>query len=159
MTAEINPEIASMMRAARDMLMHEHSLFASLGIKPILLGVGKTSFSMDLPAEFADRTGQIHGGLYTLLLDSIMGVTCFTALKKLQPIATINLRTDHIAMADPGSRAICTSTCDQIVGDTAYVSSLLTAENDSTLLARSSGAFMIGTRSTPHEETTKGSRL
>lgn len=152
--AEINPAIGAMMRSARDFLTHEHSLFRSLGLKPLLLGRGKATFSMDLPEAFGDGTGAVHGGLFTIILDSIMGLTVFTALDEIKPIATINLRTDYVGGARCGERAVCACDCLSIVDEVAYVAGRLTNEATGAEIAAGAGAFMVGTRG-----VIKGSRL
>lgn len=143
---DINPTIGAMLRSARDFLAHEHSLFRTLDLKPLLLGKGKATFSMALPAEFAGPDGAIHGGLYTIILDSVFGLAVFTALEEIKPIATINLRTDHVARAEPGARAICAADCEAIRGDVAFVSGRLTLETGGDLLATGAGTFMAGTK-------------
>lgn len=143
---EINPAIGTMLRSARDFLAHEHSLFRSLELQPILIGKGKAEFSMALPASFAGADGDVHGGLYTIIIDSIFGLCVFTALEEIKPIATINLRTDYIGAIRPGDRAVCAADCEAIRGDVAYVSGRLTAEADGRLLATGAGAFMVGTK-------------
>ena len=142
----INPAIGEMLRSARDFLAHEHSLFRTLELRPILIGKGKATFSMVLPADFAAADGAIHGGLYTIILDSIFGLAVFTALEEIKPIATINLRTDHIGSIEPGARALCEASCDAVRADVAYVSGRLTAEATGDLLASGAGAFMVGTK-------------
>ncbi len=145
-SGDINPAIGGMLRSARDFLAHEHSLFRSLELKPILIGKGKATFSMALPETFKGADGFVHGGLYTIILDSIFGLTVFTALEEIKPIATINLRTDYVGAITPGARAICSSECEAVNGDVAYVSGRLTAEADGRLLATGAGAFMVGTK-------------
>jgi len=154
MNGEINPAIGSMLKSARDWLTHEHSLFRSLNLEPVLIGKGRATFAVDLPADFADTDGAVHGGLMTIIMDSIFGLAVFTALEQLKPIATINLRTDYLASADTGTRVVCTSQCNDIHGDVAYVSGNIKTHSDNKLLATGSGTFMIGTRS-----PSKGSRL
>ncbi|HBS31412.1 MAG TPA: hypothetical protein DEA40_06680 [Parvularcula sp.] len=143
---DINPTIGAMLRSARDFLAHEHSLFRTLGLQPVLIGRGQATFSLTLPEAFADEEGLIHGGLATIILDSIFGLTVFTAMEEVKPIATINLRTDYVARAKPGSRVRCASTCDAIDHDVAFVSGRLALEDGGALLATASGAFMIGTK-------------
>jgi acyl-coenzyme A thioesterase PaaI-like protein len=150
----LNPVIGAMLRSARDFLTHEHSLFRSLGLKPILIGRGRTSFSVDLPAAFSESAAAVHGGLHVMILDSIMGLTVFTALDEIKPIATINLRVDQLRAAAPGARAICACECAGIIDEIAFVSGRLTLENGGDLLSLGEGAFMVGTRG-----PAKGSRL
>ncbi|MEO1242445.1 MAG: PaaI family thioesterase [Pseudomonadota bacterium] len=154
MTTDINPAIGSMLKSARDWLTHEHSLFRSLNLEPTLIGKGRATFAVDLPAEFSNADGLIHGGLMTIIMDSIFGLAVFTALEELKPIATINLRADYLADTQPGARVLCTSECIEIRGDVAYVLGDVKTQTDNTLLAIGSGTFMVGTRG-----PAKGSRL
>jgi len=151
---KINPAIGAMLKNARDWLTHEHSLFRSLSLEPVLIGKGKATFAVDLPAEFAGADGAIHGGFMTIIMDSIFGLCVLTALEEIKPIATINLRTDYIADAAPGARAVCAATCVNIRDEVAYVAGDLRLEDSGALLATGSGAFMVGTRG-----RSKGSRL
>lgn len=143
---DINPTIGAMLRSARDFLAHEHSLFRALGLQPVLIGRGQATFSLTLPAAFADESGLIHGGLATIVLDSIFGLTVYTAMDEVKPIATINLRTDYVARASAGARVRCASQCDAIDEDVAFVSGRLAVEETGALIATASGAFMIGTK-------------
>lgn len=145
-TGDINPTIGAMLRSARDFLAHEHSLFRTLDLKPILIGRGKATFSIALPGDFAGADEAIHGGLYTIILDSIFGLTVFTALEDIKPIATINLRTDYVSAAEIGARAVCAADCEAIRDDIAFVSGRLTLESGGALLASGAGAFMVGTK-------------
>jgi acyl-coenzyme A thioesterase PaaI-like protein len=143
---DINPVIGGMLRAGRDFLTHEHALFRQLDMKALVIGRGKATFSLKLPSDFAGPDGAIHGGLFTIILDSIFGLTVFTTLEKLKPIATINLRTDYVAAAIPGNRVVCAADCEGVREDVAYVTGRLTREADGALIATGAGAFMIGTK-------------
>jgi acyl-coenzyme A thioesterase PaaI-like protein len=144
--ADINPTIGAMLRSARDFLAHEQSLFRSLELKPLLIGKGRATFSIMLPETFAGGDGAVHGGLYTIILDSIFGLTVFTALEEVMPIATINLRTDYVGAIAPGARAVCAAECEAIRDDVAFVAGRLTAEAGGALLATGAASFMIGTK-------------
>ncbi len=154
MTSHIHPSIGAMLNNARDWLTHEHSLFRSLNLEPTLFGKGKATFIVDLPEAFTGEGDMIHGGLMTIIMDSIFGLTVFTALEEIKPIATINLRIDYIATAKAGARAVCAAHCIAVNDDIAFVSGDLKIEDDGRLLATGSGAFMVGTRG-----PVKGSRL
>ena len=143
---DLSPVIAGMLSSAREFLAHEHSLFRTLGLRPLLVGRGRTSFALDLPPEFADATGSIHGGLTTIVLDSIMGLTVYTSLDELTPIATVNLRIDRFGRTPPGRRAVCACETVAIVDEVAHVSGRMFEEAGGALLASGTGAFMVGTR-------------
>ncbi len=144
--SDINPTIGAMLRSARDFLAHEHSLFRTLALQPVLIGRGQATFALTLSPAFAGSDGFIHGGLCTIVLDSIFGLTVFTAMEEVKPIATINLRTDYVSRAMPGARVRCAAICEAVDDDVAYVSGKLTLEESGGLIAVASGAFMIGTK-------------
>ena len=150
---DINPAVGAMLRAAREMLSHEHSVFRSLNLEPLTLGAGQSRFSMDLPPEFADGEA-IQSGMLTMVLDSIMGMTVFTALQDLKPIATINLKTNYHRSGGLGERVICEAECHAIRDDVAFVRGAITSITDKDEIATAIGAFMIGTKGRE-----KGSRL
>ena len=150
---EIAPSIRAMMRAARDMLAHEDSLFSALDMKPVLIGPGRISMSVLLPDPFYDGAGFAHTGLLTIILDSIFGMTVFTTLEAFKPIATVNLRTDYIGPARIGARLLCECEADGMRGDIAYVRGRLLNESDRALIATGAGAFMIGTRRPQTEQS------
>ncbi len=145
-STDINPIIGDMLRSARDFLAHEHSLFRTLALQPVLIGRGQATFALTLPPAFAGADGFTHGGLCTIVLDSIFGLTVFTALEAVKPIATINLRTDYVSRASPGARVRCAAVCEAVDDGVAYVSGRLTFEEGGGLIAAASGAFMIGTK-------------
>ena len=147
MTGKINPAVAGMLKSASDWLLHEHSLFKTLDLKPLLIGRGQATFSVYLPEDFADNRGRIHGGLLTIIMDSIFGLSVFTILDEIKPIATINLRTDYMDHVAPGGRVVCAAECRKLRGDVAYVTGDLKEDDSGALIAAASGAFMVGTRS------------
>ncbi|GJL94537.1 MAG: hypothetical protein DHS20C05_09420 [Hyphococcus sp.] len=151
---KINPAIGAMLLQAREWLAHEHSLFRSLNIEPILIGKGKATFAVDVPGKYADADGAIHGGFITTIIDSIFGLCVFTALEELKPIATINLRTDYIGQLEPGERVLCNAECISVNDEVAYVNGDVKTQKGNDLIAMGSGAFMVGTRG-----IAKGSRL
>ena len=150
--ADINPAVGAMLKNASDWLLHEHSLFQTLDLKPLLIGRNKATFSVYLPDAFCDGDGNIHGSLLTIIMDSIFGLAAFTALDELKPIATVNLRSDYVADIAPGGRVICEAECIKLRGDIAHVAGKITDEASGELIATGSGAFMIGTRG-PNRES------
>jgi acyl-coenzyme A thioesterase PaaI-like protein len=135
-----------MLGPAREFLNHEHSLFRWLGLKPLVIARGRTSFALTLPEEFADADGRIHGGLISIILDSVMGLTVYTSLAELKPIATVNLRIDQLGKTLPGAAVECNADVDAIAEDIAHVSGRITDKASGALIASAAGAFLVGTR-------------
>lgn len=99
----------------------------------------------DLVADM--KTGKLHSGFATIVLDSIMGGAVMGTLKQLMPIATVGLSVNHLRKPVAGEtirgKAVCVSHHNSL----AYVTGELIDENDQPI-AIATGTFMIGTRST-----------
>ena len=152
MSNQFDPTVSAMLRGVRDFLVHEHSIFKIFDLKATSLARGAVSFSARLPEGFDDAHGCVHGGLITLALDSIYGLCVFTALEKLQPIATITLHTDYFAAAKAGAHVSISAERRRIRGDIAYIDGAIKNEASGETIAVANGAFMIGTRSRPQDE-------
>jgi len=145
-TSPSNPPPDALMQMARAFLTHDHALFRTIDLTHQCVTRGRTSMLATAASEFDDGEGLAHSGLHAIILDSVFGLTVFTTLDELKPIATIDLRVDNIARAKTGERLVCEATCDGMRGDVAYVSGRLTAEASGQTLATGAGAFMTGTR-------------
>lgn len=145
MTNAINPAISALLKNARKMLMHEHSLFESLRLDPISISAGETRFKLTMSPEFDDGQGYVHPGMLTVILDSLLGLTVFTAMTAPHPIATINLRTDYVKPVLINARVECAAHCLSITDDVAHVRGEIVMEDEE--MAYASGAFIINASS------------
>jgi uncharacterized protein (TIGR00369 family) len=64
------------------------------------VGVGKLPYNGELVGD--PRSGVLHGGVVTSLLDTTGGVAVISALGVPMPIATLDLRIDYLRPATPG---------------------------------------------------------
>lgn len=96
-----------------------------------------------------DEAGTLHSGFNTLILDSVMGGSVMGSLEKMQPIATVNLRTQHSRRAIVDETIICSATVECIEDQIAVVSGQIKSVKNNQILASAIGSFMIGTRATP----------
>ncbi len=101
--------------------------------------------------EFVENanSGELHSGFCTLLLDSVMGGAVMGSLGKLQPIATINLTTQHSCRPLLGDKVICSGKVERIEQEIAIVSGQLICDRTKKTHATALGSFMIGTRGIP----------
>ncbi len=83
-----------------------------------------------------------------------MGGAVMGALGNLQPIATINLTTQHLERPVLGDKILCTAHVQRIENQVAVVSGTVTRSQNNEILASAIGSFMIGTRSTPFQKNT-----
>ncbi|MEM6649708.1 MAG: PaaI family thioesterase [Pseudomonadota bacterium] len=131
----------------------EHVLFKDIPFKNLSADRGNVAFAITLPTHFSDGE-EIHGGLFTILLDTILAVAAWTKMDVFQPQATINLKTDFFASVPPGTTIECHATCEDIVDEVAFCRGRALCP-DGKKLAHAAGTFMVGTSSS----TPKGSRL
>lgn len=142
-----------MMEAARQMIEREHGMFAKVQLRATRIARGEASFNLTPTEEFTDGDF-VHGGIFTILLDTILGYTVWTRLDQFTPIATINLKTDYLGSIEPGIRITCSAVCEVIEDDIAYCIGRATCRDSGKLLATAAGTFMVGTKG-----NTSGSRL
>ncbi len=143
---EIDPQVGSMLRMARSMMSHDQSPLKPLNAKPIEIARGRVRMALTLAPDFTAKDGLVHGGLLTIILDSFFGMTVFTTLSEMTPIATVNLRTDYIKNAAVGAEVICETQWLGTRRAIATVSGRIVSAGNNDLIATAAGAFMIGTR-------------
>ena len=102
------------------------------------------------------KSGTLHSGFSTIILDSIMGGAVMGSMSKLMPIATIGLSMHHLRRASANETIKGKAVCVDVHNDVAYVTGELFGENGEPV-AIASGTFMIGTRGTSIREKSSGS--
>jgi uncharacterized protein (TIGR00369 family) len=120
----------------------------SLGIE--VRSLGRDSAELVLPfAPFliGDPERQlIHGGPITALVDAACGAAVFQALPSPAPIATLDLRVDHLRAALAGHDIVAQATCYRVTPDVAFVRCTATqTDQASRVIAETTACFMVGT--------------
>jgi acyl-coenzyme A thioesterase PaaI-like protein len=144
-TRPLAPGIAQAFQGIQAAFTNEHPLFTQMAPKPLRVGRGELLIRVTPTETFLDGD-RIHGGLMTILLDTIMGMATWSALEEFEPLATINLQTDTYDHAVAGRHVLCEAICEGIADDVSIVRGKAKSE-DGTLLATAAGTFMVGTRS------------
>lgn len=151
--SELSPAIVKALSFAGNFLKNEHALFRKIPFKPKSVGRGEASVLITLPAEFADGD-EVHGGVYTILLDSLLAVSAWTRMETFEPMVTINLKTDFYQSVPPGTEIECRAHCEGIQDQVAVCHGhAMTLGGD--VLAHAAGTFLVGGATAPG----KGSRL
>ncbi len=139
------PGVAQAFEAIQAAFSNEHPLFTQMAPKPVRVGRGEMAIQVTPTETFLDG-GDIHPGLMTILLDTVMGIATWSDLDEFKPLATINLQTDVFCHSLPGKHVVIEAICEGILDDVSIVRGKATSE-DGTLLATGAGTFMVGTRS------------
>ncbi|MEM0927956.1 MAG: PaaI family thioesterase [Pseudomonadota bacterium] len=142
---DLAPGILTVFEGMRKTFRDEHPLFGGLQPRPVSANRGRLVIELT-PGENFLHDGEIHPGLMTIILDTILGASVWSMLDSFTPIATINLQTDTQNHANPGKVITCEALCEDICDDVAITRGRATSE-DGTLLSTAAGTFIVGTRS------------
>ncbi len=139
--------LSSILEASRKFIEEEHPLFRSLRLATTNISKGEVQFTITIPEEYTDGE-YIHPGMFTIMLDTILGYVVWTSMDSFSPIATINLKSDYFESVSPGSSLKIIGQCEGIRNDVAYCTGKALLEESGELIATAAGTFMVGTRST-----------
>jgi uncharacterized protein (TIGR00369 family) len=120
----------------------------ALGITIVDLGDAWASYRLRYAEELIGNpeTGVLHGGAITALLDACCGSAVFNALPEPQPIATLDLRIDYLAPAEPGRDVVARADCYKVTRNVAFVRAVAYHDDDTAPIASAAGTFMIATK-------------
>lgn len=105
-------------------------------------------------------TGVVHGGVITAMLDNACGRAVHAAREldggdDAGAIATLDLRIDYMSGAEPNRDIFANARCYRMTHNIAFVSGTAYTESPIEPIATCVGAFMLGTRSEPRNDSRK----
>ena len=111
--------------------------------------VGRGRGTMTMPAR-PDWVGDpvrnvLHPGTLTVLADSACGLAVMSALSQRVPIATLDLRMDHLRPAGPDADLHCEAHCHRLTRSVALVDAEGWQADRSAPIATARGTFMLST--------------
>lgn len=118
-----------------------------LGMRVIELrhGVGFLSVDYDEKMIGNPKTGHVHGGVITSVLDTICGLAVMSAVPRTTGVATLDLRIDYLHPATPGETIRATAECYKRTANVAFVRGLAFHDHVGDPIANCAGTFMLGT--------------
>lgn len=118
----------------------------ALDMKVIHLKQGKGAMSIPYREDLIGdtRTGVVHGGVITALLDSLGGLVVMASVPEGTPVATLDLRIDYLRPATPGMIIRASAECHTVTSNVAFVHGVAYHETATDPIAHCTGAFMIG---------------
>lgn len=116
-----------------------------------IVDVSKGKASMRLPYNerfVGDRsTGSLHGGIITLLMDTVGGLCAMSAIQKMSPLATLDLRMDYLRPTTKGVNIIAEVECYHMTSSAAFVRGIAYEESpEREAVAHMAAAFMLNTK-------------
>jgi uncharacterized protein (TIGR00369 family) len=129
---------------------------AALGVKVIEVKPSHVTLSLPYNADLVGDpiSGILHGGAVTSLIDSVAGMAVFAAMfaaqRKLQAIATLDLRIDYLKPAMARKELYATAECYKLTRSIAFARGrAYHPETPDDLVANCVGTFMIGSSDKP----------
>lgn len=90
------------------------------------------------------RTGVVHGGVITTLLDTLSGIVVMTAVPEGTALATLDLRIDYLHPATTGEAIRGTAECYKVTPNIAFVRGVAYHADPADPIAHCTGTFMLG---------------
>ncbi len=117
----------------------------ALGLTLTHIGEGEAEISMPYNEDLIGdpRTGVIHGGAVSAMLDTCCGAAVMSHPSAPGGTATIDLRIDYMRAATPGQSITTRATCYQITRNVAFVRATAMDDDQERPVAAASGAFTV----------------
>jgi uncharacterized protein (TIGR00369 family) len=103
------------------------------------------------------ETEVLHGGVVTTLIDTVSGLAAITGLAQPEPVATLDLRIDHLKPAAPRQDLFARAECYRLTRRIAFVRATAYQADAQDLVASSVSTFMLTKRLGPVATTAGGS--
>lgn len=138
------PDADNKTRIARQFIeLIPHARALNMQIEEIGAGVAEISMPYDARLVGDTRTGVIHGGAVSALMDTCGGAAVMCHPDAPGGTATIDLRIDYMRAARPGDRITARAECHHITRNVAFVRAVAMDADSDHPVAMATGAFTV----------------
>jgi len=88
-------------------------------------------------------SGVVHGGIVTVLLDSLSGMCIVPSLKQMMVVATLDLRIDYLKPAAPREDIYARAHCYKTTRNIAFTRGIAYQSDSHDPIAHATGSFML----------------
>ena len=104
------------------------------------------------------ESGVLHGGVVTTLIDTVSGLAALTGLKAPEPVATLDLRIDHLRPATPHADLYARAECYRLTSRIAFIRATAYQDDPDDPVASSVSTFMLTKRLGPQATVVRGKK-
>ena len=132
-------DIATLARQFIEAIPHARAL----GLEMVDIEAGKAVISMPWDEKLIGdpKTGVIHGGAVSALLDTCCGAAVMSHPTQPGQTATIDLRIDYMRAATPGQTLVARAECYHVTRSVAFVRATAVDDRTDVPVASASGSF------------------
>lgn len=123
-----------------------HALALGMKLEELDEGVAVISMPYDKKLIGDPKTGVVHGGAVSALMDTSCGAAVMSHPSNPAGTATIDLRIEYLRAATPGQTLTTTATCYHVTRSVAFVRATATDEDTGTPVASATGTFTVENR-------------
>ena len=118
---------------------------AALGLELVDAGSGNATLRLPWSAELVGdpESGAVHGGVISSLVDATCGAAVFLGVQPPRPIATLELRIDHLRRSTAGTDLCCEARCERITTHIAFVHAVVHEGDAARPVATAAATFMV----------------
>lgn len=115
-----------------------------LGIKFVAIDIGRATLSLPYAKHLVGnkKSGVLHGGVLTTLLDQSSGLAAISAFADMMAVATLDLRIDYMRTAEPGKTIIAEAHAYKATRHIAFVRGVAHEGDIDDPVATSQASFM-----------------
>lgn len=135
---------AGVARAAQAFSRIPHARALGMRVVELATGRGVMALAYDARMVGNPKTGVVHGGVITALLDTVCGLVVMTTVPPEMSIATLDLRIDYLHPATPGAEIRGFAECYKRTHSIAFVRGVAYHADPADPIANVTGAFIIG---------------
>jgi uncharacterized protein (TIGR00369 family) len=120
----------------------------ALGLEALAFGEGWSTYRLPWAPHLVGNpdNGVLHGGAITALLDATCGAAVYSALEKIGPVATLDLRIDYLKPATSQRDVLAKAHCVKVTRNVAFVRAVAYHDDENDAIAAATGTFMLSTR-------------
>ena len=138
--ATASPQIA---RARAAFARIPHCQHVGMQLTELMPGWGMMTLPYN-PRLIGDpRSGVVHGGAITALLDTLCGIVVMASIPDGQDVATLDLRIDYLHPATPGIEIRASAECYKVTRTIAFVRGVAFHEDQAAPIAHATGTFVF----------------